>query len=228
MLPICYVTISVSLRQTWEKIYRRLNPVKPSQPTRVFESVSTDYFHVGGRTYLIYVDRLSGWPYVTVCPRTASAEHLTRELRMLFSQTGVPSVLRSDGGPQFASATLRRFLQRWDVTHEMSSPHHARSNGHAEACVKTVKKLVLAASRSGRLDDDQLDRGLLELRNTPRVDGRSPAQIVFGHPLRSGVPTHHRAFLNGSEPLLSATRRLPKLRRRRGSTTIRLPTRCPR
>lgn len=113
---------------------------------------------------------------------------------MLFSQTGVPSVLRSDGGPQFASATLRRFLQRWDVTHEMSSPHHPRSNGHAEACVKTVKKPVLAASSSGRLDDDQLDRGLLELRYTPRVVGRSPAQIVFGHPLRSGVPAHRRAF----------------------------------
>ena len=164
------------------------------KPTRVFESVSTDYFHAGGHTYLVYVDRMSGWPYVTVCPRTASAEHLTKQLRMLFSQTGVPTVLRSDGGSQFASSTLRRFLLRWDVRHEMSSPHHPRSNGHAEACVKTVKKLVLAASSSGRLDDDQLDRGLLELRNTPRADGRSPAQVLFGHPLRSGVPTHHRAF----------------------------------
>ena len=145
------------------------------KPTRVFESVSTDYFHAGGHTYLVYVDRLSGWPYLITCPRTASADDLTRQLRMLFAQTRVPSVLRSDGGPQFASGTLRRFLQRWDVRHEMSSPHYPRSNGHAEACVKTVKKLVLAASASGRLDDEQLDRGLLELRNTPRADGRSPA-----------------------------------------------------
>ena len=164
------------------------------EPSRVFEVVSTDYFHAGGRTYLVYVDRLSGWPYVTVCPRTASADHLTRELRMLFSQTGVPSVLRSDGGPQFASGTLRRFLQRWEVRHEMSSPHYPQANGQAEATVKSVKKLILAASSNGRLDQDQLDRGLLELRNTPRADGRSPAQVVFGHPLRSGVPTHHRAF----------------------------------
>ncbi|XP_043200358.1 uncharacterized protein LOC122369578 [Amphibalanus amphitrite] len=163
-------------------------------PTRVFESVSADYFSAGGRTYLVYVDRLSGWPYVTVCPRTASADHLTRQLRLMFSQTGVPTVFRSDGGPQFASGTLRRFLQRWDVRHEMSSPHYPRANGHAEACVKTAKKLVLAASSSGRLDQDQLDRSLLELRNTPRADGRSPAQVLFGHPLRSGVPTHHRAF----------------------------------
>ncbi|KAF0314284.1 uncharacterized protein FJT64_015262 [Amphibalanus amphitrite] len=156
--------------------------------------ISADYFSAGGHTYLVYVDRLSGWPYVTVCPRTASADHLTRQLRLMFSQTGVPTVFRSDGGPQFASGTLRRFLKRWDVRHEMSSPHYPRSNGHAEACVKTAKKLVLASSSSGQLDQDQLDRSLLELRNTPRADGRSPAQVLFGHPLRSGVPTHHRAF----------------------------------
>ena len=46
-------------------------------PSRVFEMVSADYFHVAGRTYLVYVDRLSGWPYISVCPRTASADHLT-------------------------------------------------------------------------------------------------------------------------------------------------------
>ncbi|KAF0291220.1 uncharacterized protein FJT64_001147 [Amphibalanus amphitrite] len=163
-------------------------------PTRVFESVSADYFSAGGHTYLVYVDRLSGWPFVTVCPRSASADHLTRQLRLMFSQTGVPTVFRSEGGPQFASGALRRFLQRWDVRHAMSSPHYPRSNGHAEACVKTAKKLVLAASSLGQLDQDQLDRSLLELRNTSRVDGRSPAQVLFGHPLRSGVPTHHRAF----------------------------------
>ena len=167
--------------------------VEDDLPTRVFESVSADYFHVAGRTFLVYVDRLSGWPYVTVYPQTASANRLVKQLRQLFSQTGVPVTLRTDGGPQFGSSTVRRFLDRWGVCHELSSPRYPRSNGHAEAAVKTVKKIVVAASASGRLDDDQLDRGLLELRNTPRADGRSPAQKLFDHPLRSGVPTHHRA-----------------------------------
>ena len=164
------------------------------QPSRVFESVSADYFHVAGQTYLVYADRMSGWPYITICPRTASAEHLTRELRMLFAQTGVPAVIRTDGGPQFTSGTLRRFLSRWEVRHEVSSPRYPRSNGHAEAAVKSVKKLIITASSQGRLDEEQLSRGMLELRNTPRADGRSPAQVLFGHPIRSGVPTHHRAF----------------------------------
>ena len=113
---------------------------------------------------------------------------------MVFAQTGVPAVLRTDGGPQFTSGTLRRFLSRWEVRHEVSSPRYPRSNGHAEAAVKSAKKLILTASSRGQLDEEQLSRGLLELRNTPRADGRSPAQVLFGHPIRSYVPTHHRAF----------------------------------
>ena len=35
---------------------------------------------------------------------------------------------------------------------------------------------------------------LMELRNTPRADGRSPNEIVFGHNLYSKVPVHHTSF----------------------------------
>ena len=182
---------------------RQLLPSHPSEPlwqndappSLVFESVSADYFHVAGRTYLVYVDRLSGWPYVSSCPRgAASAEHLTKALRSVFADTGVPKLLRTDGGPQFTSSTVRRFLARWGVRHELSSPYHPRSNGHAEAAVKAVKRLILTATTGGQLDDDEFARALLELRNTPRADGRSPAQMLFGRPLRSSVPAHHRSF----------------------------------
>ncbi|XP_045106845.1 uncharacterized protein LOC123501869 [Portunus trituberculatus] len=83
----------------------------------------------------------------------------------------------SDGGPQFASSTLRRFLARWGVEHRITSPYNARANGHAEAAVKVIKKLIRTTSSHASLDDDAFARGLLELRNTLREDGRSPAQI---------------------------------------------------
>ena len=53
---------------------------------------------------------------------------------------------------------------------------------------------ISSRSLSGDHDDDAFDRGLLELRNTPRPDGRSPAQVLYGRPLRSAVPAHRRAF----------------------------------
>lgn len=164
------------------------------RPSRVFESVSADYFHVAGHTYLVYVDRMSGWPHVTACPRPASADNLVRALRSVFADTGVPVILRTDGGPQFTASTTRRFLARWGVEHRVSSPHNPRANGHAEAAVKAVKKLILTTTERGHLDNDEFARGLLEYRNTPRAEGRSPAQILFGHPMRSAVPAHHRAY----------------------------------
>ena len=35
-----------------------------SIPTRVFEEASADIFYYGGKHYLVYCDRLSGWPVV--------------------------------------------------------------------------------------------------------------------------------------------------------------------
>ncbi|KAK4316648.1 hypothetical protein Pmani_012213 [Petrolisthes manimaculis] len=92
---------------------RQLLPSHPNEPLwqdsdrseRVFESVSADYFHVAGRTYLVYIDRLSGWLHVTACPRHASADHPIRILRSMFADTGVPVILRTDGGPQFTSSS---------------------------------------------------------------------------------------------------------------------------
>ena len=52
----------------------------------------------------------------------------------------------------------------------------------------------MTTTRNWNLDEDSFARGLLELRKTPRADGRSPAQVLFGHPLRSSLPAHHRSF----------------------------------
>ena len=77
--------------------------VAEATPTRVFEAVSADYFVWAGRTYLVYVDRLSGWPFVFHCTGEASAKGLAPSLRVVFAATGAPQTLRTDGGPQFAA-----------------------------------------------------------------------------------------------------------------------------
>ena len=41
---------------------------------------------------------------------------------------------------------------------------------------------------------DKWAKGLLQWRNTPRADGLSPAQVVYGHPVRDTMPVHKRAF----------------------------------
>ena len=80
-----------------------------------------------------------------------------------------------------------------DGTSSMSR-HYPRSNGHAEAAVKAMKSLFSITVSNGNLDVDAFQRGLLEWCNTPAGCGRSPAQQLFGCPLLSFLPTHHRSF----------------------------------
>lgn len=164
-------------------------------PNRVFEDVSADFFHYAGRDYLVYVDRLSGWPVVFHFPKAkTTSRHTIYACRRAFVELGVPVRFRSDGGPQFASREFNQFLKRWGVRPAPSTPHYHQSNGHAEAAVKTMKKLIATTTVNGDLDDENFQRGLLEYRNTPRAGGLSPAQILFGHPLRSAVPAHRQSF----------------------------------
>lgn len=163
-------------------------------PSRPFESVSADFFHVAGKSFLVIADRLSGWPVVVPCGHDTTAARVTRMFCVYFREVGVPLRLRTDGGPPFASQDFKQFTDRWGVHHLITSPHYPQSNGHAEAAVKAVKHLILKTAPSGNIDCEDFDRGLLELRNTPTPAGRSPAQILYGHPLRTCVPAHPLSF----------------------------------
>ena len=57
-----------------------------------------------------------------------------------------------------------------------------------------MKTLITKTTQSGDLDVESFQRGLLEWRNTPSSDGRSPAQTLFGKPLPSFFLAHHRSF----------------------------------
>ena len=164
-------------------------------PSRIFEDVSVDLFSYNGNSYLVYVDRLSGWPTISeFVKRDPTSNDIISQLILQFSNLGVPTRLRSDGGPQFVSRNFNDFAQRWGITLQQSTPYYAQSNGHAEAAVKAMKALLAKTSRNGRIETEGFQRGLLEWRNTPRSHGKSPAEIVFGHQLRSFLPAHRSTF----------------------------------
>ena len=170
-------------------------PMQPDEiPTRVFESVSMDLFSHGGKHFLVYADRYSGWPEVEEFRNDPTSAQVIKVLRKHFGRTGIPKKIRSDGGPQFASREFAESMEKWKVEHLFSSPHYPQSNGHAESAVKAMKALVAKTTTNGNLDSDEFARGILEFRNTPRDHGYSPAEILYGQPMRSLVPTYHEEF----------------------------------
>ena len=70
---------------------------------------------------------------------TITTTAVSRTLKALFARYGVPDVLVTDNGPQFASAEFVSFAKRWGFQHVTSSPHCPQSNGRVENVVKTVK-----------------------------------------------------------------------------------------
>ena len=134
--------------------------------TRPFESVSADFFNVAWKSSLVIVDRLSGWPIVLSYRSDTTSSATIRHFRHLFLELGVPVHLRMDGGLQFASREFTDFLERWEVHHNMSTPHYPQLNGHAGFAVKSVKQLIQKVALSGNLYCEAFDRSQLDLRNT--------------------------------------------------------------
>ena len=165
-------------------------PSEPAiPPSTPFEQVFADFFDFGGSHYLVAGDRLSGWSEIFSTPTGSSwsgSRGVIACLRSLFSTFGVPEELATDGGPEFTADKTKDFLRRWGVKHRLSSAYHPQSNGRAEVAVKSTKRLMRSnVGPTGTLDTDKLLRALLQMRNTPDPDcNLSPAQILFGRPIR--------------------------------------------
>ena len=136
--------------------------------------VGVDLFSWQGKNYLVAVCRFSSWPFVR-CMRSTTTDSVCKTLASWFNTFGWPSVIRSDGGPQFRHV-FHEFCTARNITHEVSSAF----NGLAEAGVKQTKFLLQKLGSMG----ERYERELCAWRNTPRVDGYSPAMLMFNRHLK--------------------------------------------
>ena len=83
-----------------------------------------------------------------------------------------------------------KFLEAWGCSQRLSSAYYPHSNTRAELGVKSAKRLLREnTGPDGSLVRDRFFRALLQHRNTPDPDtGRSPAQVLFGRPVKDFMP----------------------------------------
>ena len=104
-------------------------PVKTPDPEYPFQMVCSDFFDHRGSSYMVIVDRFSGWPEIAHCRATTGSSSLVvSRLREFFSRFGVPEELATDGARVYTSYEVEEFLQRYGVRHRVSSAMFPHSN----------------------------------------------------------------------------------------------------
>jgi len=171
----CEVCLAHRPEQTKEPLEQHQFAARP------WNKIGADLCELNGRTLLVVSDYYSNFIEVEKLNKTTSGS-VIKALKAMFARYGVPDIVVSDNGPQFASAEFSNFSRQWNFEHVTSSPRYPQSNGKAENAVKTVKRLFKKCNESGTSEF----RALLDWRNTPSEGmSSSPAQRFFGRRCRT-------------------------------------------
>ena len=143
-------------------------------PPFPWHTLATDIFYWKRMDFLIVADVFSKYFLVRKLANSTSAA-VCAEIATIVTELGLPHVIRSDNGPCYTSKEFQQMLQRYNITHQTSSPHHPRSNGFVERMVGVAKKLMDKAGSAGK----PRISGLYEYRVTPQSGSiTSPLQLI--------------------------------------------------
>ena len=154
-------------------------PLLPTAtPSRPWQIVGTDLFYHNRNTYLLVTDYYSRYPEIAMLT-SESSSCVIKHLKSIFARHGIPEMVMSDNGPQYASQEFKDFAEKYHFRSVTSSPKYPRANGAAERMVQTVKNILKKS------EDPYI--GLLAYRTSPIQGGLSPAELLMNRRLRSTI-----------------------------------------
>ncbi|GKD72797.1 reverse transcriptase domain-containing protein [Tanacetum coccineum] len=95
----------------------------------------------GNKYIIVAVDYVSKW-IEAQAPPTNDARVVIRFLRRLFARFGVPKALISDRGTHFCNSQLEKALQKYRVTHKLSTAYHPQTNRQTEVTNRAIKRIL--------------------------------------------------------------------------------------
>ncbi|UYV80048.1 K02A2.6-like [Cordylochernes scorpioides] len=139
--------LSYTKRQTKTTLMLKEIPELP------WEIVASDIFQFEGNEYIVIIDSYSG--FINFEPiNTINSKYTIGFLKRNFSIHGIPKVLETDNGRNYASREFNEFSNKWKFNHKTSSPHYPKSNGLTERAVQIAKNIIRKCKQSG--DDIQI------------------------------------------------------------------------
>lgn len=170
----------------------RAPPAPWEYPTTAFYRIHLDFLGpIKSCMYLVVVDAHTKWVEVYNMNSATSSAAVIGKLCDFFSRFGIPNTIVSDNGTSFCSREFEMFCSTNGISHVTSPVYHPPSNGQAESVVKIVKRgikscLLSCAKMVKSSTDLKLLRYLMDYRNSVHTTtGLSPAEMVYGHKLRS-------------------------------------------
>ncbi|XP_071746923.1 uncharacterized protein [Lepeophtheirus salmonis] len=84
--------------------------IKGPKMTRPFQAVAVDIFSVSGKNFLVYIDRLSGYPALHYFEHSGCTSRVIKKvMERFFIDYGIPEVLESDGGTNSRPGNFKNF-----------------------------------------------------------------------------------------------------------------------
>ncbi|XP_025664473.1 uncharacterized protein [Arachis hypogaea] len=101
--------------------------------------------------------------------------------RQVITRFGIPEIIISDNGTQFADKKFKEFLEGLRVSHRFSSVEHPQTNGQVESANKIiVKGLKKRLDEAKGLWADELGSVLWSYQTTPQTSTGTPFRLTYG------------------------------------------------
>ncbi|GKA19603.1 putative nucleotidyltransferase, ribonuclease H [Tanacetum coccineum] len=131
-----------------------------------------------------------------ISSRSEMPQNNIQFLRRLFARFGVPKALISDRGTYFCNSQLEKALQKYGVTHTLSTAYHPQTNGQTEVTNRAIKRILeRSVGYNPKNWSEKLDDALWAFRTAYKTPiGFTPFRLVYGKACHLLVEIEHRAY----------------------------------
>ncbi|GKC37055.1 reverse transcriptase domain-containing protein [Tanacetum coccineum] len=121
---------------------------------------------------------------------------MIRFLRRLFARFGVLKALISNRGTHCCNSQLEKALQKYGVTHKLSTAYYPQTNGQTEVTNRAIKRILeRSVGYNPKNWSEKLDDALWAFKTTYKTPTRcTPFRLVYGKACHLPVEIKHKAY----------------------------------